>query len=385
MDISGRAVSQGPLFLCFFRLAKSRQNERNLVHALKKPKSFTVAHVVPLFPKNPVLCERNMAISQNFHMSQVDGAATKKGMRRLSGLKQLESGKWKLLEWQEIRRSQLLGLLKDIHVDVLPSATSSQIRRRFVTARTLSFAQEDEQKHWSPLLGRTSQLLLQIERSHGKRDRSTTTAATTTRSSWKARSRESCVDCVFPLKIAFKNSAEDFAIGALPMAGALPTARMLEDSALNGSHRMADTTEPNTSVESLCTGPEHRSVSPRQTSEVIDSTLYHIQPKNGLGATSLHSLLAADLGDTKRTSPGSLPFQATSRTLLQNFKEKEDKLLTMFLFPTTQQNATPSSEIFDFHHKTILHALMAALMKTKTAWKRDKATMCLAERYYLTS
>jgi len=183
-----------------------------------------------------------MAISQNFHMSQVDGAARKKGKRTSSGLqiqkKQLGSEGWKLLEREESQRARVLGKLNDIHTETLYSASSAQLRRRFVAARALSLAQHDIKKHRQPVYGRTSQLLRKIELVHAERENKmySLTAARSTRN---ARSRETYLDLLFPLTVTEFTFAEDSAVS--PSDLEIPSV----PAATNTTRTTIDSSRPN--------------------------------------------------------------------------------------------------------------------------------------------
>jgi hypothetical protein len=128
-------IIQCSLTLFVFRLAKSRQNERTLIHALKNPNSFVVTANNPMLPKDPAVLEQNMLISQNFHMSQVHG------VRRKNPDKQL-TREWRLTETEDFQRSCILGkmLKTSTHASLhtLDSNFSRQLRRRFLLGRTMS-------------------------------------------------------------------------------------------------------------------------------------------------------------------------------------------------------------------------------------------------------
>jgi PHD-finger len=146
---------------------KSRQNERNLVHALKNPKSFTVARLVPTFPQDPVVLERNMSISQNFHMSQVHGARKrKKALVCDSARRRPSLGTWKLTPAQDCQRMLALGHLCNLRVadiDEIVLNFSDKLRRRLQSARVLGFSRCDGASRERYQIGRTSQLLRMFE------------------------------------------------------------------------------------------------------------------------------------------------------------------------------------------------------------------------------
>ena len=170
-----------------------------------------------MFPKEPVVCERNMTISQNFHMSQVDGAGKKKSKHRSSVLQQrkpLGSGKWKLRDSEEVQRSLILGQLRDLQIKDTGSnhfGLPAPLRRRLVVARSLSISRHDSKKHRQPALGRTSLLFRTIEASHAPGANDALPVATAGRAR-KVRSRESALDELFPLAVIDCDSKEDSAV-----------------------------------------------------------------------------------------------------------------------------------------------------------------------------
>jgi len=178
-----------------------------------------------MFPKEPVVCERNMTISQNFHMSQVDGAGKKKSKHRSSVLQQrkpLGSGKWKLRDSEEVQRSLILGQLRDLQIKDTESnhfGLPAPLRRRLVVARSQSMSRHDSKKHRQPALGRTSLLLRTIEASHAPGANDALSVATAGRAR-KVRSRESALDKLFPLAVIDCDSKEDSAV--LPADFELP-------------------------------------------------------------------------------------------------------------------------------------------------------------------
>ena len=116
-------------------LAASRQSERNLVHALKNPKSFKVAPAEALFPADPVRRDKAMLLSQSFRMSQVEGHNGARKPR--AEARSTSSNDWKLTEEQEQERLEALGqyaTLRDLsHLDLY-----KQVRSHLLAARLLS-------------------------------------------------------------------------------------------------------------------------------------------------------------------------------------------------------------------------------------------------------
>jgi hypothetical protein len=133
-----------------YRLAKSKLSERNLVHALRNPRSFTVTPATPTFPQPPVVEERNMQIvSKNFHMSQVDGAKKKKKTTRQkrNTSTAVSRRKWKIEPRDVTRRDLLLGVWKDVSLGGGGNTNENdcspwpdQLRKRLLVGRTMSRA-----------------------------------------------------------------------------------------------------------------------------------------------------------------------------------------------------------------------------------------------------
>jgi len=186
-------------------LKQSKVDERKLFHALKNPRSFKVIPTAPMFPEQPVVCERNMGISQNFHMSQVDGVAKKKKGSSICGpeMKQVGRGRWRLTDNEERRRIEVLGKLKDIQIEgrVESAALPNELCRRLLFARTISISRPHA------FVGRTSQILQQFEESHAKNQKSASSKNSGARTA--ARNCESALDALFPLTISDRKAKED--------------------------------------------------------------------------------------------------------------------------------------------------------------------------------
>ena len=149
----------------FRRLAKSKQNERNLVHALRNPRSFTVTPSAPTFPQPPLVEERDMRVSNNFHMSQVDGA---KKMNRKPPSRDISSTsrrKWKLGTKDMELVTQLLGPWKTLQIENSQSVSSAlwprQLRKRLLIGRAISVSTEKRSALYS--FGPVTRMLRRFE------------------------------------------------------------------------------------------------------------------------------------------------------------------------------------------------------------------------------
>jgi hypothetical protein len=151
-------VSNFSFLLCILTesLAKSKQNEKTLIHALKDPNSFEVAPIVPMLPNDPVVLEQDMAVAKNFHMSQVDGAQKQTSKKR----KLCATARpWELSETEEFQRSCILGKLSNNP----PIFEFEHLRRRFLNARMISSSYSSKRK---VLRGRVSSLIKTMESLH---------------------------------------------------------------------------------------------------------------------------------------------------------------------------------------------------------------------------
>jgi PHD-finger len=181
------------LILVFFSLAKSRQNERTLIHALKNPKSFVVAPNNPMFPKEPVAVEQSMVFSQGFHMSQLHGVRKR---QKKPDKQSWSTRNWKLSETEEFQRSCVLGRLPNVRLVATQEAIfSTNVRRRFLVGRVWSCSQTTKSKSSLVSHGRLSELLRTIETSYSiKRNKIKTGSF--------RKSAEAVLDIVFPLSNA---------------------------------------------------------------------------------------------------------------------------------------------------------------------------------------
>ena len=85
---------------------KSQSSSRAITAALKKPSSFKMKRNPILFPPDclPVVNKMKMAVSQEYHMSQVGGYRHKSNRHKVSA-----RGSWKLLDDEEASRHLLYG------------------------------------------------------------------------------------------------------------------------------------------------------------------------------------------------------------------------------------------------------------------------------------
>ncbi len=165
-------------------LAKSKQNEKTLIHALKDPNAFEVAPITPMLPKEPAVFERDMAIAINFHMSQVDGARKQTSKRYK---KQCTAARpWELSETEEFQRSCILGKLST-NMQVFDF---EHLRRRFLNARVISYSYHSKR---NILRGKLSSLIKTTESLYPLH----TKPAPTNNSTLKPK--ESAMENVFPL------------------------------------------------------------------------------------------------------------------------------------------------------------------------------------------
>ena len=171
-------------------LAKSKQNEKTLIHALKDPNAFEVAPITPMLPKEPAVLERDMAIASNFHMSQVDGARKKTSKRYKKNSN--NSRPWELSETEEFQRSCILGKLSN-NMQVFDF---EHLRRRFLNARVISYSYHSKR---SILNGKLSSLIKTTESLYPL----LTQPAPTNNSTFKTK--ESAMETVFPITNAVRH------------------------------------------------------------------------------------------------------------------------------------------------------------------------------------
>lgn len=156
-------------------LVASKQSERTLAHALKNPKSFKVTPTEPMFLTKPTMARQTMQVSQNFHMSQVEGHdGAKKSVRAPidPSIKALskERLRWRLTEDEERRRAAVLGATGCIpHFD--SSEFPVSLTRRLFAARQshLNPAPKNKSKKAKQItVGRSARLLQCFESTHAE-------------------------------------------------------------------------------------------------------------------------------------------------------------------------------------------------------------------------
>jgi hypothetical protein len=154
-----------------------------------------------MFPSKPTLCERDMVISKNFHMSQLGGQepAKKKAARTSTGSLTKSSVqsrvRWRLSEEEERKRAVVLGGVENIS-----SLNSSQfpialLRRLFAAKKSRSTCASKRRKKVST--GRTTGLLKRFEELYAEVETAEPVGiAPRTRST---RCEESALEVLFPL------------------------------------------------------------------------------------------------------------------------------------------------------------------------------------------
>jgi len=156
---------------------QSKNAERTLGRALKKPESFTVIRGSPMLPQAPVLRKVDMTVAKEFHMSQVGGhAISAKSRRDLNDVDQLKnelSTNWRLNDAQEMSREAMFGDLSISTCLELQSSNGQRLphamEKRFLRARTRSLsAYETRRKVVPASFGISRSIVLQVERKHGK-------------------------------------------------------------------------------------------------------------------------------------------------------------------------------------------------------------------------
>lgn len=194
-------------FLYFFfydRLKKSQADERKLHHALKNPRSFAMNPCIPMFAKDPVVYERNMGVSKNFHMSQVDGAEKKK-QRSALNLNYQGQERYRLTEMEERRRFHILGDLTRVCFE--EATCQKELLRRFLAARKLAASSRHcEKKRWRTS-GKITQMLRTFESLY--RDETNDTSFNRPSRSLRKKDGKSLVDALFPLHLSSENSPQD--------------------------------------------------------------------------------------------------------------------------------------------------------------------------------
>lgn len=173
-------------------LNQSRQSERNLAHALKRPESFKVSPTLPLLPVAPVLKEQNMQIFKTFRMSQVEGHS-KSGTSACTKSSDFQNGKaWKLSDDAETRRAAVMGSSNEL-APSFSKNLSLALKKQLLQGRLLQSRGVDERL--SSRLGRVSRAVKMIE--------SQSLATTTVRAGRKRRRNpnemEHYLDICFPL------------------------------------------------------------------------------------------------------------------------------------------------------------------------------------------
>jgi hypothetical protein len=158
---------------------QSKQAEKTLGRALKKPESFKVIRSSPMFPQEPELKQVDMSVAAKaFHMSQVGGgngfAGKSKRDPNDTGKVRAELGMdWRLNAAQERRREEIFGDISFSTCTELQPSPNGQIshalRKRFLRARTRSISTYDSRRKLTKAsFGVARSILLKVEREHGK-------------------------------------------------------------------------------------------------------------------------------------------------------------------------------------------------------------------------
>jgi superfamily II DNA/RNA helicase len=141
-------------------MRKSHQSERTLAHALRKPDSFKNAPNFLMFPNPPELKQMDMAVFQNFRVSQVEGHDKAKQAKRRRSSGEKSRGSIRLSEEDEIRRLQTLGQFANLYLELTLHIVST-VRRRLLTARNMMLVNAIKAKN--RYVGKKTALLHQIE------------------------------------------------------------------------------------------------------------------------------------------------------------------------------------------------------------------------------
>lgn len=155
-------------------MVSSKAAEKTLGRALKKPDNFSIVKSAPMFPKDPVLRQLDMSVSNEFHLSQVGGTGlgTKNGREASLAPRSRMlldcMASWRLTEAQEKHREAILGDVESSSSLGLQSSDGSfpqVLRRRFWRARTRSLSSHRHRsKDSSALVGASRSILLAMER-----------------------------------------------------------------------------------------------------------------------------------------------------------------------------------------------------------------------------
>ena len=148
---------------------ESKNKERTIIRAMKRPDAFVVHPSVRMLPMMPVLCEQDMTktSAQPFHMTQVEGQTEVKRRRQQKPSKQsghsAEDKTWKLSRDEETRRAAVLGGSNTVKT-ACDHAMQSLIRKRILSAR--NFNAESFIEKTCSRVGRVASLLRGFERNY---------------------------------------------------------------------------------------------------------------------------------------------------------------------------------------------------------------------------
>ena len=156
-------------------MVQSKNAERTLGRALKKPDSFAVVRGSPMFPQAPVLRKVDMTEMKVFHMSQVGGNAAAKRSRDVTNMDDVGNEvntAWRLKDTQELKRQSTFGDLSFFSCLELQSSDGrlpQALGKRLLRARTRSISTyENRHKPVPAAFGISRTILLKVERKHGK-------------------------------------------------------------------------------------------------------------------------------------------------------------------------------------------------------------------------
>lgn len=155
-------------------MRQSKNAEKTLGRALKKPDSFSFVKSSPMFPQTPVLRKLDMSVVANdFHLSQVGGNAMVARARNEpnEASRSDQYMNWRLNEAQELQRLAMFGDLSFSTCLELQSSGGelpAALRKRLLRARTRSMSTYKSQRKVVPSsFGRSRLVLLKMERKHG--------------------------------------------------------------------------------------------------------------------------------------------------------------------------------------------------------------------------
>lgn len=377
---------------------QSKQAEKTLGRALKKPESFKVIRSSPMFPQEPELKQVDMSVAAKaFHMSQVGGgngfAGKSKRDPNDTGKVRAELGMdWRLNAAQERRREEMFGDISFSTCTELQSSPNGQIshalRKRFLRARTRSISTYDSRRKLTKAsFGVARNILLKVEREHGKDvDRR---ALFNSGGPTRSRRESGALQQLFPLERSSETDSLGrgllkMSLSAVESSSSLQEEERCQSSSAptgpaatseqqqNGSPKRQESTEPlrdtNMTLEPagfVITSAQQQNQSPKRqesTAPLRDSNLT-VEPAGPVVSS------AQQQNEPKRQESTALPFPGTNLTV-------ETRPKNPYLSQTNEKRASRAENMSEIQEEVVPAPSNVAQPVTSTG---DEPVECLDE------